>query len=550
VEFERIVAAPVPAAASQSLVRMRDGARLATDAYLPGGPDADPGPGPTVLIRTPYDKSGSLTPTPLLAEYFTDRGYRVVIQDVRGKFRSEGAAVLFANEARDGSDTLDWIIQQAWSDGAVAMAGNSYYGFTQWAAVSTNHPALRAISPRLTGTRLGEYPVSSDGRTRDVMMEVVLGYPLTMFATNDSYLWEIDWSRRPPAEQAEEFFAAIGERSVSYDLAVPHPVHLRRFPDRHPFDARPVPVLHTIGWWDNCAPWSWHDHFELSRRPGWSDVMHVLVQSIDHYSFELHGSDRALTASPEQWRARLPRLLGPTVEFFDVHVRGLAPADSIPAVRFQVANAPGLRTASTWPPPGPREVTWHARADGGLAEVAGEEERREWTHDPVDPVPSSTLDPFRYLRTTPDEAALSARDDVLAFVSVPLAGDTDIVGALHATGIFGSTGPRMDVHMRLLDLDERGVGTRIARGQVHVLHTSEPTEVELDLGQAAYRVRAGHRLALQIASSDAPEYLTQSGLDEDPWFATELVANTQQVVLGGPRGLRIVLPLTEASDEQ
>ena len=73
------------------------------------------------------------------AAYFTARGYRMVVQDVRGKFRSEGETLLFVNEAYDGHDTLDWIIAQPWSDGRVGMFGDSYYGFTQWAAASTSH---------------------------------------------------------------------------------------------------------------------------------------------------------------------------------------------------------------------------------------------------------------------------------------------------------------------------------------------------------------------------------------------------------------------------
>ena len=90
-------------------VACRDGVRLATDVYLPDGDDS---PGDTILIRLPYDKSGSYTFIPLIAEYFMARGYRVVAQDVRGKFRSEGRALLFVNEVDDGRDTLDWLISQ------------------------------------------------------------------------------------------------------------------------------------------------------------------------------------------------------------------------------------------------------------------------------------------------------------------------------------------------------------------------------------------------------------------------------------------------------
>ena len=81
---------------------------------------------------------------------------------MRGKFRSEGDAVLWVHEVDDGYDTIEWITTQRWSNGRVAMWGDSYYGFTQWAAVASQHPALAAISPRLTGTQLG-LPIDAPG---------------------------------------------------------------------------------------------------------------------------------------------------------------------------------------------------------------------------------------------------------------------------------------------------------------------------------------------------------------------------------------------------
>ena len=78
------------------------------------------------------------------------RGYAFVPQDVRGRFRSEGDPLAFVNEVPDGYDTIDWIARQPWSNGDVGMWGDSYYGFTQWAAVASRHPALKAIVPRVT----------------------------------------------------------------------------------------------------------------------------------------------------------------------------------------------------------------------------------------------------------------------------------------------------------------------------------------------------------------------------------------------------------------
>ena len=106
--YIRIPAAPESDLARPARIRMRDGVLLAADVYLPS--DGGDRAGDTILIRLPYDKSGTYTYIPLIAEYLMARGYRVVAQDVRGKFRSEGEALLFVNEVRDGEDTLDWIV--------------------------------------------------------------------------------------------------------------------------------------------------------------------------------------------------------------------------------------------------------------------------------------------------------------------------------------------------------------------------------------------------------------------------------------------------------
>src|SRR6478672_8540732 len=146
IEIETLEAAALDPRAQQHMAPMRDGVELATDVYLPDGQ----GPWPSVLVRLPYDKNGRYCWMPFIATHVIARGYAFVPQDVRGRVRSEGEPLAFVNEVEDGYDTIDWLAQQPWSNGAVGMWGDSYYGFTQWAAVAARHPALKAIVPRVT----------------------------------------------------------------------------------------------------------------------------------------------------------------------------------------------------------------------------------------------------------------------------------------------------------------------------------------------------------------------------------------------------------------
>lgn len=544
-QIVRVGPAPVSPLAQERMVRMRDGIHLASDVYLPtdAGRSADAEPGDTILIRLPYDKAGAYTFIPLVAEYFMAAGYRVVAQDVRGKFRSEGETLLFVNEVADGYDTIEWITQQSWSNGRVAMWGDSYYGYTQWAAVSSQHPALKAISPRVTGTQLGEPVHRTPGdRTRRVEWGITYLYPLTYFHSQDAFFWELDPERRPFSAQVEAVLEQIGSRSISYDQWYPRPVHLRRFPQGSPFDARPVPTLQTIGLWDNCAPLSWADVAEIEQRPAWAMNHFLRIEPMDHEAFYLDdpAEARVEERSAEQIRGDLPRMLDPTLEFFEVFVRGNGSATDIPRVTWALAGTGEVHTSASWPPPGTTRHALFATADGGLSPVAAPGETTlTWTHDPSDLVPSSVANAFAFLLDQPDEAPLGDRDDVLVFTSEPFSRDVDLVGAVDATAVICSDGPVMDFFVRLLDVAPDGAALRIARGQVQLVEASHPAAVDIDLGQLGYRLRAGHRLRLHVSSSDYPEFIPQPGTGEDPWAAVRTEPNRQSLVIGGATGLTL-----------
>ncbi|MGF0313798.1 CocE/NonD family hydrolase [Rhodococcus sp. IEGM1428] len=544
IDYTSVTPGPVPDDATTYDVRMRDGIRLATDHYSVAQNTVL---APTILIRLPYDKNGEYTFIADIARYMVQRGYHVVAQDVRGKFRSEGESLLFVNEVYDGYDTIEWITQQPWSDGTVAMWGDSYYGYTQWAAVSSRHPALKAIAPRVTGTGLGELPVAAPGaNTSDVEMSIILMYPLTHFHSADTYEWEPDWSTRPYIDDLESFQRQVGARSPSFDLWYPQPVVLRRFPNGSPFDAPAVPVLNTIGWWDNCAPWSWRDHAEIQKRPAWAHNEYLMIESIDHENnrFEL-----PLDNSPQQRAEMLPRYLDPALEFFDVFVRGLAPASSIPKVRWNLANTAGIRESASWPPPNTKILDLYLDADSLLSSVPDSLARTaDWVHDPDNLVPSTAENPFAFLEELPDERALAARADVLVFTSPIRDAALYLVGAVSLEANVSSTGPATDVFARLYDLSSDGKQTRIARGQVRILDTTDSTPISIDMGQLGYALDVGHALRLHVCSSDFPEFIPQPGTDESPWTATTVATTTQSLELGGARGARLIVHTVDAAD--
>jgi uncharacterized protein len=547
IEFEHTSAAPVSRLATEHSVRMRDGVRLAADVYLP---DAGGGATEVVLVRLPYDKCGDYCFMPRIAPMFTAQGYVVVVQDVRGKFRSEGDPIPFVNEVCDGYDTLEWITAQPWCNGRVGMFGDSYYGFTQWAAVASGHRSLCAICPRCTGADVVEVARAGSGEVDLLLM----GHYLAQhWVGHDAYHFEMDWRPRPLLAAFERVWKALGARSYGFDLWYPHTVPLRRYPTGHPFDARPVPTLQLMGWFDNIAPWQWSDHERLAERPNWAQLEYLYIDSVDHEIYHL--DDTPITPEGDHavndaaFDQLLPRYIAPVLEFFGVFLRGgRAAADAPERVRWRVAHG-GWRASDRWPPVGVSTTTYYltdaAAATSGVpggrlaVDAPDAAQQATWTHDPQRLVPSRVRDPFAFLRDYPDERDDGLRDDVLVFTARPVDTPLELAGPIDLHLALTTSGPSMDVFARLLDVDPTGAAHLISRGQTHT--NAATAEVRVRLGHAGYLLRAAHSLRLHIASSDFPEYLPHPGTSDNRWLATTTATNRQALALGGRGPARLVI---------
>lgn len=552
---QRVTPEPVPPHVRQHVVRMRDGVLLATDVY---GADLET-PTPTVLARVPYDKNSRYVFFDKIAERFTARGYVLVVQDVRGKFRSQGQTLGWTGEVDDGYDTIEWITCQPWSDGIVGMFGDSYYGFTQWSAVSSQHPALRAIVPRVTCTNNGPGIASYDTGSgpQPVWLEGTT-YQAQVWTDNDSYEFDVDLGRRPIVAAYEEAFTAIGKRSPGFDLIVGG-IPLAPYNGPHPYDARPVPVLHCVGWFDNLGISHMRDYVELAKRPGWAAVQYLIADTIDHENYFLEDAPATPETDHLAGDAALERMLdsyaGPAIEFFDVFLKGIAPPDSLPRVRWKLGHE-GWRTSATWPLPEATSTELYlAEPEAANGTVPGGKlvlrptdapESAEWRYDPDDLVPSAAADTFLQLRDHVDERRTLDRDDVLVFTTPASDRPLDLAGPAHAVLHVESTAPTFDIFVRLLDLAQDGTARLIVRG---CAQANRPGEVEIALGHTGYRVRPGHRLALMIAGSDFPNHLPNSGSLESPWLTTAPKASRQQLRTGPACPSRLCLTVLPESGE-
>jgi predicted acyl esterase len=541
--------APLDPAAEQTMLPMRDGVRLATDVYLPDGH----GRVPAVLVRLPYDKCGRYTFMPTLAPYFTERGYAFVVQDVRGKFRSEGETLAFTYEVEDGYDTIDWVARRPWCDGNVGMWGDSYYGYTQWAAVAAGHPALKAIVPRVTSADLEVFC----GWWGDQVLPLYgADYLAHYWLDQGIYDFSVDLATRPLAHLYDDAFAAIGRRSRSLDLMVrrPGPEAVFQYPGRHPFDTLKVPVLHSVGWFDNISPYSFVDYDRLDARQDVRPLQYLVGDSTDHENYHLslvpitEADDHDV--DDEALARMIPVYTGPGLDFMDVFLKGKGDAASVPRATWYLGND-DWRTSATWPPPEARELRLFLGAPERAADgVEGGALRPEpdaaagvarWVHDPDDLVPSTSVNPFMLLREWSDERVVQDRGDVLTFSGEPAEEPLDLAGPVSAWLALGSSCSSMHVHAKLCDVYPDGSAHMLVRGERLVKESEYGSPAEVRMSHTAHRLLPGHSLRLSIACSDFPLYLWHPGTDEDPWLATEGRPNEQRLATGGgaPSYLRL-----------
>lgn len=529
----------VPPDARQFAVRMRDGVRLATDVYLPSAGDR----WPVLLSRLPYDKAGDECFMPKVARWFRERGYVVVVQDVRGKCRSGGDLEPFVHEVSDGYDTIEWLTEQTWCDGNVGMIGDSYYGFTQWAAAASGHPALRAITPRVSTPSLGAIL----NRQGMIPFEVIASWVLETWVDDGLYEYDghLDWSIRPPRDVVPAALAGHRprylDRWIAGDVDVSSEISIEQ----------PVPALHLGGFFDLLQ----RSQIETWQRLSGAPSQYLILDAVDHGWTEFRNLDSPFVdpqTDPTSMAEFLERYLSPLLPFLDSYLKQTGNY-SAPAVRWRPAHG-GWRENNEWPPRNSHAETLHLvagsgakPADGSLSKATCPEETSvHWLHDPQDPVPS-LVHPYYPLMDPADESLAQGRADVACFESEHLSEPTVLAGQVILSAAIRTSQTTGNIVAVLLDIHPDGRLQRIAEGASRLeAPWGYPTEV--DLGHAGYLLQAGHRLGLRLASSAYPQYLVHNGDSTDPWTSLGGDPVPYQLLLGGAKGASLTIHVLHESE--
>lgn len=541
--------AAAPLRELNAAVPMRDGVRLSANVFRP----AAPGRYPTILLRTPYDKGPDITPN---FRSFVDRGYALVVEDVRGRYGSEGNFEPLNQEIHDGDDTLNWIARQSWSNGNVGMYGGSYLGIAQWKAAMSHNPHLKAIFPYVSG--------DDDYRDRFYSTggAMKLGHRL---------LW-IEENLRPPDFQAPLFSSFIrmlptrradevvtGHSVWLWQAAANHPTYDRFWKNSSVREHLPeirVPVWSVGGWYDNYVESDLDAFATLSRlgRPARITIgpwPHVFTTPFANVSF---GKDAMVPLRPLQ------------LKWFDRWVKGMASGvasnDTAHAVRIFVMGVNQWRDEDEWPPARSREVKFYLGAQGELSERPGRGGAPDtFVYDPANPAPTvggavccdNAVFPWGPL----DQREVERRRDVLTYTTSVLGSDVEVTGPIRVVLYASSSAVDTDFTAKLVDVFPGGEARILTDGILRARYREsleapklmKPGTVyrlTIDAGVTSNVFRAGHRIRVEISSSNFPRFDRNPNTGRPVGDEKELRKALQSVFHEGDRRSYVALPVTPA----
>jgi putative CocE/NonD family hydrolase len=508
-------------------VPMRDGVKLRADLLRPAGQ----GPLATLVYRTPYDKEEEQRTYTTFARAL-ERGYALVVQDVRGRYASEGDFHPYEQEASDGYDTIEWAAAQPWSNGAVGTFGLSYPGAVQWLAAVKGPPHLKAMVPAMTFA-------SQEG-----FVHASGAFDMSWVG----WVWnEIAPDRRrrrhmagpSNASEAAASWRAEGAAMLSVlpldrmdrlrDVAPFYDEWLRHSPDdpwwawldlRAKYGLVQAAVLSLSGWYDE----GYGDEGAIINFQGLVADRHGQTAGATLLLGPwAHGvEDTGSAVAGERHFADNAKIDydGTVLDWMDHYLRGVSNGvGSGKPVRYYVMGADVWREATDWPPAAHRTAFYLGQAApqkaGVLSPLRQGRGFSAFVSDPAHPVTNTYDDLGAH-----DYRALALRKDLLTFDSAPLASDTEVTGPIAAKVFVSCTCRDLDLWVRLYDVATDGTAFNLMSPGPDVVRASyrdkakgrqllRPGQIyELDVGGAVTSnlFKQGHRMRVQLSGAFFPDF--------------------------------------------
>ncbi len=519
------------------MVPMRDIVELATDVYRP----KSEGRFPAILVRLPYGKTEAYCEMPAFGWYFAKRGYVFVVQDVRGKYDSEGVFgphELYFNESDDGYMTQEWISNQSWSNRKIGTLGDSYYAYTQWASAPLRNPHLKTMVTVVMATDQYGEETYIDGAFH---LYSNLGWLYQMWETKTmlfpgikSDLVPINW-RHLPLITADE---ASGRVIPFYKEIIKHPnrdSYWKAKSNDYPFNQVTVPVLHISGWYDLYVRGQLKDYVAMTKKAATLEARRnqKLVVGAWHHEIPRFGS-----AEEREFGSGKDIDFGPNADlnimalclrWFDYWLKGIDNGImDEPPIRIFVMGENVWRYENEWPLTRTRYTKYYFHSNGRANSMYGDgvlntkapdnpEPPDTFVYDPNDPVPSAAEDLWYFLNTVKDQRIIEKRDDVLVYTTLPLTKAVEVTGPLSVRLYASSTARDTDFTGKLVDVQPNGYAQYIQEGIIRaryresrenpiLIKPGKTYEYTIDLWATSNLFKTGHKIRVEISSSNFPRF--------------------------------------------
>lgn len=514
-------------------IRARDGVILRALVYRPDAP----GQFPVFLINTPYNKMDERLVR--WAQHFAERGYASIVADVRGRYDSEGDNYLYG--PHDGPDLYDiqsWAAQQPWSTGKIGTTGGSYLGFVQLEAAMEGHPNYTCMVPMVAPDDHYDnvFPSGAFQLSNSVNLAWILGK-----RTNQNPEAVLDWSRvyqHLPLKTLDR--DALGLRAEFWSDWLAHPTRddywpgpgHRLAPGKNgpgKYHLIKVPSYNISGWYDQVSQATINNYLGMVRYgPEHLRSKHRLLMGPWTHSVSFGVTTR-------QGELEFPPHAAPDMKmivqrWMDFWLKGIDNGmQDEPPVRIYVMGADEWRNENEWPLVRTQYTKYYLHSDGRANSLFGDgtlsthpprqEPTDRYVYDPTNPVPTIGGNvSMRPPSTGPfDQRAVERRDDVLVYTTTTLAEDVEVTGPVTVTLWAASDATDTDFTAKLVDVWPSGYAQILLEGVIRarsrrsfsnpeLLTPGNVEEFLIDLWSTSNLFRRGHRIRLEISSSNFPKY--------------------------------------------
>jgi uncharacterized protein len=540
--------------------KMRDGDILRADIYRPADHDKHP----VLLERTPYDRQSRND----FGVKAARRGFIYVVQDVRGRFASDGAWYPFMNESNDGYDTIEWAAALPGSDGRVGMMGMSYVGATQLLAAVAQPPHLAGIFPIMTASNYYDGWTYRGGALQQWFAESwssgLSADTLRQHVADGGLL--TGWAKLLPLTSFPVFNAGKPQDLAPYFYDwLAHPSY-DEYWKRWAIDSRyskiTVPAAHAGGWYDIFLDGTLRNFVNLSAQPGAAARQQkLIVGPWIHGPLSHKSSDIDFGAAAEVNAHEL------ILSWYEALFMGKKQSESDKPVKIFVMGRNEWRDEDAWPLARAKMTRYFLHSDGSAKTSSGKgslstsapvnEPGDSFVYDPVDPVPTrgGGLCCAPILPSGAwDQREIETRQDVLVYTTPAFTQATEVTGPIDLDLFASSSAVDTDFTAKLVDVWPNGYAQNLTDGilraryrnsleQPEMLKPGETFELTIHALATSNVFLPGHAVRLEISSSNFPHYSRNLNTAADPNTATSGVKATNRIYHDASHPSAVILPV-------